>query len=862
MARAKKKTKILPTTANAAAAALSEYYDDDIAVEGDLEAVKDEFPPVLFSNAVHGNVFATSLASRQNSASVAVVNDGPAASPRKRKNGKENETFAPVASISKHGQQGALTEDQAKLWLHKFAAGASLQPHHFPRNVFRLLGSITRWVDQATPPATNGKKTPKPPHQCIQVKKRKNAEPSKASTNKKQAGIRKMTPAMAKREALVDLEDGLIDETQLGSQSKAILQAWLSLSDEAAASKSSPLDGWNRADGSLQDANDQRYVSIHNLLRWMEKESVIDRHAEEHCSLYHGLKHIPVDTKSILEALLDLSSPEGLYHIPLIMPFAVVTKAGHEPSHQPWKISIAVYAHRLLPEVMSSGPLHTVMSALDPGTYKCVQSIELPPATQEVIFESSKFPIVVMEGEHNEDDAEEVDGVKDETDMDEAESKKDDDKATDDNLTAAKSKAPSAPEATRDEQSISAFTTKGLLKLLESPGNDTSNWPNLQSKILPHLKLQLMLHQEHAICWMAQMESLGGFGINSVLWETREFWDGGKYYYSPALGQIRLRPPPLMKGGMLCDEMGLGKTVEVLGLILATLDDLKQEVALSGKDDSYVAWHATLIIVPPALVYQWLDEIRKATGDSLVVDFLDFKTAAFVPSSTKRAERGTSPDIVVTTYTALERPDAAKILSSTAWGRVVLDEMQQIRQSTSKIACNCEQLTCHRRWMLSGTPLFEGIDDLRGELNFLRLEPFSAALEDGFFKFAISNHWDRCDVTAFETIRVLGLFLLRRSKSMTIRATGAPIMGLKPLTVEFVPIPQSLSERALYCFLEYVLAHELRDSSHERAPPKLCLRLLRDLCISTVSFLNDFNVTHPVCSLAFFCAKSTNDRRC
>lgn len=47
------------------------------------------------------------------------------------------------------------------------------------------------------------------------------------------------------------------------------------------------------------------------------------------------------------------------------------------------------------------------------------------------------------------------------------------------------------------------------------------------------------------------MESLQGFGINSILWEEREFWDGGKYYYSPALGQIRLGCPPRMKGGLV-----------------------------------------------------------------------------------------------------------------------------------------------------------------------------------------------------------------------------------------------------------------------------------------------------------------------
>lgn len=76
----------------------------------------------------------------------------------------------------------------------------------------------------------------------------------------------------------------------------------------------------------------------------------------------------------------------------------------------------------------------------------------------------------------------------------------------------------------------------------------------IANSVTSKLKLNLMLHQIHAICWMVQMESLGGFGINSILWEEREFWDGGKYYYSPALGQIRLRCPPNMKGGLVSHD--------------------------------------------------------------------------------------------------------------------------------------------------------------------------------------------------------------------------------------------------------------------------------------------------------------------
>lgn len=165
--------------------------------------------------------------------------------------------------------------------------------------------------------------------------------------------------------------------------------------------------------------------------------------------------------------------------------------------------------------------------------------------------------------------------------------------------------------------------------------------------------------------------------------------------------------------------------------------------------------------------------------------------------------------------------------------------MQEIRSTTTKVAKTCEKLDCNRRWMISGTPLFDGIDDLRGELNFLRLVPFSADSEDGFFKFMISEPWEDHNPRAIVTLQTLSAVMLRRSKSMTIKATGVPILGLLPLTVEFVPIQQTNSERAIYYYLESVVARVLMSSSDSservNASRRLCLRLLRDVCNSAVS---------------------------
>ena len=57
-----------------------------------------------------------------------------------------------------------------------------------------------------------------------------------------------------------------------------------------------------------------------------------------------------------------------------------------------------------------------------------------------------------------------------------------------------------------------------------------------------------------------------------------------------------------------------------------------------------------------------------------------------------------------------------------------------MRSSTTQLAVVCKSLHAHFRWMVSGTPLHAGVDDLNGELAFLGVWPFCLSDQtDGFW---------------------------------------------------------------------------------------------------------------------------------
>ena len=288
------------------------------------------------------------------------------------------------------------------------------------------------------------------------------------------------------------------------------------------------------------------------------------------------------DLPRILQSLAELQSPRGsLYQRPLLLAYPRMipqespdpkrTKDAVEDTTKPqhyYQLTIGVYAHRLLPEILVQHDLANVLRALDPESYYVHQPLARVPRAPQPVFASANYPKVVVAGVRGGMGASEWDQELEILSSSSSSPPPSDDPRT--SLATSATEKTTSPTTDRtlegstqtEGNTISAFSTQGIMKLWENKGCDVTKWPMLHARLdnasfLP----QLLLHQIHALCWMYDMEQLGGFGLNSLLWEERKWLDdGASYYWSPALGQLRLDRPPTMHGGLLCDEMGLGST--------------------------------------------------------------------------------------------------------------------------------------------------------------------------------------------------------------------------------------------------------------------------------------------------------------
>ncbi|WP_246198240.1 DEAD/DEAH box helicase [Solidesulfovibrio aerotolerans] len=268
-------------------------------------------------------------------------------------------------------------------------------------------------------------------------------------------------------------------------------------------------------------------------------------------------------------------------------------------------------------------------------------------------------------------------------------------------------------------------------------------------------------------------------------------------------------------GACLADDMGLGKTIQTLTLLL-------QGWEANGKKPS-------LLICPTSVVNNWVQEAaRFAPGLPVMVHhgITRKKDASFEKIAPQHA-------LVISSYGLLQRD--VSLFGTIAWGGVILDEAQNIKNPETKQAKAARAITADFRIALTGTPVENNVGDLWSIMEFLN-PGFLGSQAEFRRRFFIPIQTGRDPEAPDKLKRLTGPFVLRRVK------TDKTIIADLPDKVERKTVCHLTKEQAsLYAAvlkdLEKVLAEV--DGIQRKGIILATLSKLKQVCNHPAQFLGD-----------------------
>ncbi|KAF8731589.1 hypothetical protein AX14_004659 [Amanita brunnescens Koide BX004] len=369
---------------------------------------------------------------------------------------------------------------------------------------------------------------------------------------------------------------------------------------------------------------------------------------------------------------------------------------------------------------------------------------------------------------------------------------------------------------------------------------------------------RLLPFQRRSVAWLLNREGKSvtaeGEIVPSANFQEYSFLDtiqegNHSWYYnrlSDAFSMERLGEPPIL-GGILAEEPGLGKTLETIALMLLNPAPPERNPTVKRWDPvtrlEVSAIKSTLIVTPPALQSQWVDEL-KTHAPSLKVLVYDGwlkviprpkkkakKVVKYVrPRATSRHSRvrDDSPsaseqddvqvlksfdwppeahqyDVIITTYQVLKadldvaravpiRPRRENVtyhnverprspLVACEWYRVVMDEVQMV--GGGKTEDMVSLIPRHSSLAVSGTPARAQISDLIHVLRFLRIDTLIGS----------SKLWAKLLTEAYaeEFARFIQNYAIR-----TLKASVRDELTIPQQRRFLVPIELGMVERHVY----------------------------------------------------------------
>jgi len=273
-------------------------------------------------------------------------------------------------------------------------------------------------------------------------------------------------------------------------------------------------------------------------------------------------------------------------------------------------------------------------------------------------------------------------------------------------------------------------------------------------------------------------------------------------------------------GACLADDMGLGKTPQTIALLLHNKKQRKRKSV------------PNLLICPTSVVGNWQREMAKFAPklNAMIHHGGDRLTGEEFTKSVMKH------DLIITSY-GLARRDAEDI-SAVNWKGVILDEAQNIKNPSSKIAQVARSLKSEYRYALTGTPVENRLMELWSIMEFLN--PGYLGTQSRFnqsYVLPIERYGDE-DATK-ELRNVAAPFIMRRLK------TDSKIISDLPEKMEMKVFCNLTREQVtLYEAVVKDMMQTLEDNSDEGEMKRRGMILsglmkLKQLCNHPALFLHD-----------------------
>ncbi|HNX05278.1 MAG TPA: SNF2-related protein, partial [Opitutales bacterium] len=247
-------------------------------------------------------------------------------------------------------------------------------------------------------------------------------------------------------------------------------------------------------------------------------------------------------------------------------------------------------------------------------------------------------------------------------------------------------------------------------------------------------------------------------------------------------------------GGVLADEMGLGKTVQAAALLSAI--------------NSRETGRPLLVVCPAGLVENWIRELNRFAPELKVLRHHG-------PSRIEDFGSVGGGDVVLTSYQTLVRDSQSFV--GLHFAAIVADEAQHIKNRRTQAAAALRALAAKARFVLTGTPVENSLDDLRSIFSFI-LPGYLAKVPDGV-RGEDRDWFDK------RHLKQAAPYILRRAK--TLVAPELPPVMEQTVFCEMSPVQGKLYGEYLEEGRRAIFEMEMGGASDGRLRMEAFTRLLR-----------------------------------